>query len=82
MPEITPVELLRLSPDGSDGLTVKPPLAIAPPLLDIAVEMICVPAVIDCTELEIDIEGAASGVVTVITKVTFDEPAGPDAVIV
>jgi hypothetical protein len=80
VPEIEPVLALRVSPGGRDGEIEYPFELIAPPELTGLIVKIAFPTVTDCTELEIDMEGAAIGALTLNLNVATEVPAIPVAV--
>jgi hypothetical protein len=76
VPEIEPLLLLNVSPDGRDGEIEK--LLTAPPeLLTLTVE-IALLALTDCVALESEIEGAATAGASVVI-VSGDETFVPPA---
>jgi hypothetical protein len=80
IPDIEPVLAFRVSPTGSDGEIEYPFELIAPPELTGLTVTIAFPTVTDCTELEIDIDGAKTGALTLNLKVADEVPALPVAV--
>jgi hypothetical protein len=77
---MAPVAVMKLSPGGSDGEIEYPFELIAPPELTGIAVKIAFPTVTDCTELEIDIEGAKIGALRLNLNVAIEVPAIPVAV--
>jgi hypothetical protein len=57
VPEISPVLVFKLKPDGKDGDIEYPLALVTPPELVEATIKIGLPAITDCIELDREIEG-------------------------